>query len=543
MKTRTILRRILPGLTLYSLVFLRYLYYGFQYFYQLDDYIQYHNYAFFNQDLWGYIRDMGMLQSRPAAGAADVFVWSNFFPFMMVAVAILAALYTMAGLLLRSVFERHFKMSWLFAVIFALLPLGFEGTYWVSASSRVVCGLFFGAWGAWSFQRYLDHGRWYALLTALVLQFVGSCFYEQALVFSVALFALLGLLNLRQHRWKCLWAGFPVLNTGLYFLLTALAPAGKLYAGRMQWMLPNSAYYFKTFLPDLLGQIKSVFWDGNWQTVGKGFLRGAEIIIQDGAVWFALLLVGLCLAFGRSITVSQKSETAKGSLPLALAVGSLLAIAPLAPFFILGNPWFSFRGAVFSFPGLALVADVLFTALWCRWKKGWILSSAVTASIALVFCVAGISELHDYKQTTENDHRVADAIISQTDLSDSAQKIGLLGVEQSFLEDQNYFWHEHIHGVTESNWALSGLLQYKLKRKDLPTIVPLQAEEIYRAWNYEANRIDGFDLLYYYDYENNTFLLLQARQTGERSFDLYTEEGVLLGRVAEEGGQASLILE
>ena len=407
MKTSKTLQRMLPGITLYSLVFVRYLYYGIQYFYQLDDYIQYHNYAFFAEDLWQLICEKGMLQARPAAGMADVLLWSRFFPVMILAVAILAGFYTVAGLLLRRVFQRHFRIGWLFAVVFALLPLGFEGTYWVSASSRIVMGLFFASLGAWLLQRYLDGVSWGCLAGALALQFLGSCFYEQALVFSVALFALLGLLNFRRYRWKCLWAGFPILNTGLYFLLTSLMPSGNLYAGRMKLVLPNDPYYFKTFLPDLLGQIKSVFWDGNWQTIGKGFWRGAEILIQDGAVWFALLLAGLCFAFGWSILRSQKTETAKSSLPVALLVGILLAVAPIAPFFVLENPWFSFRGAVFSFPGLALTADVLLTALWSQWKKGWIASSAVTASIALVFCVAGISELHDYKETMENDHRAA----------------------------------------------------------------------------------------------------------------------------------------
>ena len=84
-------QQVLPGILLYSLVFIRYVYYGFRYFYQLDDYIQYHNYTYFYDDLWNFVAEMGMLSSRPAAGPADVFVWSRFFPCMIVAVAVLAA--------------------------------------------------------------------------------------------------------------------------------------------------------------------------------------------------------------------------------------------------------------------------------------------------------------------------------------------------------------------------------------------------------------------------------------------------------------------
>ena len=539
MKIKKQFQKLLPGLILYSLVFVRYLYYGTQYFHQLDDYIQYHNYTFFTEDLWQLVLDLGMLASRPAAGPADLFVWSNFFGVMLLAVAILSALYTATGLLLRDIFRKYFKISWLFAVIFALLPLGFEGTYWVSASSRVVCGLFFTVLGAWFLQRYWDGGHWWLLFPAMLLQLFGSCFYEQALVFSVTLFVLMGLLNWMCLRLKALWGGFPILNALLYFILTSFAPTGA-YSARMELVLPKSAYYFDTFLPDILGQLKAVFWDGGWLTTLKGFWRGLCIMAEDGAILFALLLLVLCGLFGFAIS-RQGEAPQKGRLPTAVLVGFLLALAPVTPFLVIANPWFSVRGAVASFAGIALVADAVLTALWSKCRKEQVFSSIIAAATALVFCVGGVAELHDYKQTHEDDHKVADAILEQIDLSDPAMRIGLLGVEKSFLEEQTFTHNEHIHGVTESNWALTGLLQYRTKNESLPTVVPLQTQNIYRAWNYESNRIDGFDRLYYYDHASGQFTPLRYEQTAERAFDLFLEDGTLFGRVEEQDGQARLI--
>ncbi len=545
MNRKRALRRILPFCSLYSLVLIRYLYYGFTYFYQLDDYIQYFDLSFFSDNLWQTMITLGSFQ-RPAAGFSDLYIWSFFFPVMILAVALIAALYTATALLLRSVFCRFFRVGWLFPVLFALLPLGFEGTYWVSASSRIVCGLFFAALGAWLFQRYLEGGRWYFLLSALVAQLLSCLYYEQVLVFSVTLFVLLGILNFRRGSRRCFWCGFSVVNAGIFLLISSLAAAsGGVYAGRMELVLPVHRYYFDVFLPDILNQIKSVFWDGTLQTTFTGFLRGLKILVQDRAVLFALLLVALCLVFAwlvRRLAPGAR-EGGKKRMWCALVVGVLLAVAPVTPFLIIANPWFSFRGAVASFAGLALIADVLITALFCRFRRGALLQAGLAGAVALVFCVAGVSELHDYRQTMFNDHQVADTIVEQIDLSDPERRIGILGAEPSFLDEQNYFWHEHIHGVTESSWALMGMLEYKTEQEHISTVVPLPEESVYRPYNYENNRIDSFDLLYYYDFESDTLTPLYWMETGERSFALFKEDGTLFGTVTDDDGRGVLTMK
>ena len=66
----------------------------------------------------------------------------------------------------------------------------------------------------------------------------------------------------------------------------------------------------------------------------------------------------------------RKSEhSGAGIRLLALLTGVLLAVAPVTPFFDLGNPWFSLRGTVTSFAGIALMADALLGLLLCRWRR------------------------------------------------------------------------------------------------------------------------------------------------------------------------------
>lgn len=528
------LLKCLPFLSLFSLVFIRYLYYGFQYFYQLDDYIQYHNYTFFTEDIRQAVLELGLLTARPAAGLADVYVWSCFFSVMLLAVGILSAMYTVSALLLKRIFTRHFAVGSSFLVLFALLPLGFEGTYWVSASSRIICSLFFAALAAWLLQCYFDADKWYLLAGALVIQLLSCCFYEQGLIFSVVLFALLGIFNVRAVRWKALWGGFGIVNTVLYFVLTGLFPGTALYGSRMNMILPDTSYYFEEFLPQVLDQLYSAFVEGGSLTLIKGFWRGLQIMWQDKAVFFTLILIALCGLFGFVFSRQKRREDA-GWMPLLW--GAILFLAPLAPFFVLENTWFSLRGTVMSFAGLGLMVDCLL-GKFIRGKA----SAIVAASLALIFCIAGVSELHDYKLTTENDQKVGQAIIEQADLFDAEKKIGILGIEPSALEEQNYFYHEHIHGVTESNWALTGYLRYRTKNLELAAVYPLPADAVWQSWNFETNRLDNFDLVYFYNAVDNKLCLLEVTVLSDTEYQLYYE-GALFGTVTEENKIGKLHLQ
>ena len=152
--------------------------------------------------------------------------------------------------------------------------------------------------------------------------------------------------------------------------------------------------------------------------------------------------------------------------------------------------------------------------------------------MALVFCVAGASEVRDYRDTYENDQKVAGLILDT--VSADQGHVGILGIEPSALPDQNFFWHEHIHGCTESSWALSGLLASRAGG-GAPDVTPLPTDPIYERWNQAANRPEGFDTLYWYDPAGEGALVpVTLSQTGEHDFDVLLPDGQLLGTVWEE---------
>lgn len=161
---------------------------------------------------------------------------------------------------------------------------------------------------------------------------------------------------------------------------------------------------------------------------------------------------------------------------------------------------------------------------------------AVLAGLAAaVFCIAGASEIADYRDTYQNDQRAASAVLTaleEDDAMDPALCVGVLGLEATHLPDQNYHWHEHMSGCTESGWAFTGLLVSRAGEGVLPSVQPLPTWPLYRRWNAQTNDPFRFDRLYWYDGVEAIPVLLQ--KTGEKNCQVLLSDGSALGHIWEE---------
>lgn len=529
-------RRLTAGLAVFLLVMARYCAFGLRYYPQLDDYIQYHNYIR-SYSFMALQEKVGILSSRPLAGIADYFFWSPMFDHMILGVALVSALYAAAVLLIWDILGRYFRTSPVLPVIMALLPLGMEGTYWMSASTRVVVGMFFAALAARTFLRWLDGrgGGW--LILYLILQLIPFGFYEQAGLLSVALTAGAAILEWTRKGkplGRCAVSLWGVPAMGLYLLLTRLLDNGGVYGSRAETVFSVSRhYYLHTLLPEIMRQLRDAFLKGGFYTGAKGFVRGMRMIFSGELLLWALCAAALCVLLWWTMRRREPGERTRedAPLPLALLSGVLLAAAPVSLFLVLNNPWFSLRGTVTSFPGIALIADSLLVWLWDRLPLRRSGLPVLAALMAFVFCVAGASELRDYRDTYENDQRAARLVLKAAEEDPVEGRIGVLNLEPSYLPNQNFYYHEHIHGCTESDWAFSGLLTAlggEIK------VTPLPADPIYRVWNRESNHPAGFEALYWFDGESVKPAVL--RELAENTYQVRDRAGKLLGVIWEEDG-------
>lgn len=171
----------------------------------------------------------------------------------------------MSAVLLKRQLSRYFYIGPLFLVVMTLLPLGVEGTYWMSASTRVVCGLLMAVLAAEAFLRWMDTGRWYWALSFLFLQLLPYGFYEQSGVFSVALIVGMAILEVIRdwRRWKrallSLW-GLPAMK--LYLEMTALLASDGVYSGRTETVTVNTPYWWDTFCQRCWTRCGLSLWKG-----------------------------------------------------------------------------------------------------------------------------------------------------------------------------------------------------------------------------------------------------------------------------------------
>lgn len=472
-------------LVLFGLVFVRYCYYGLEYFYQLDDYIQYHNFTAYNQDLWAMLAKSGMLAARPLAAVCDTFVWSHLYSSMIVAVGIISAMYAASAIFLHRVFAKHFGTGFLFFVIYALLPLGFEGTYWVSASSRIVVGLFFASASLLFFELWCEDGKKYNLILFSVIQFISFCFYEQVVLFSGAATLIIMLCYAKKYsRSRASFGLLMFVNAALYVGITELAPSG-INSGRSELFLPWQSNYSEQLVSPLIGQLKSAFISGSAGTFGKGLLRGFRLMLSEPNAIYVIIVFALCASL---FFITKKIKRSNISFFPEFFSGVFLALVPLTIFFLIKSPWFGLRNTVPSFCGLALMCDALFDLIFGKFKRGYITEAALISVLALLCCTASVSELHDYRETTKADTAIVTAAVTAIKNTENSynKSVWLLNVDPSYVSDGNIYYHEHDSGVTSSRWAMTGAVAAISGTNDkslIPDVIPISAKS-----NFEADK-------------------------------------------------------
>ncbi len=509
---------------LFGLVFVRYCYFGFEYYLQLDDYIQYHNYTAYNTDLGELISKLGMLSSRPLAGICDLFVWSHFYSSMIWALAIISAMYAASGVFLHRVFSSRFGTGWLFFVVYALLPIAFEGTYWISASSRIIVGLFFAALALLCFDEWCEKGSKLRLTAFIVLQLIAFCFYEQVVLFSGAATLIIMLCNIKSHNHRALWGFSMFANAAIYFIITKLAPSG-VYGSRGEMLFPwQEGYVEHLFLP-AGEQMREVLFKYNAATLSTGLLRGVKLLFTNPNFICILVMLALCTLL---FLLARSVKRSRVRILPELLSGVLLAAAPLALFFVLKDPWFGARNIVTSLCGFALICDALLDFIFGRLKKGAAIEAAIVAVLALLCCIASVSELRDYREVTLADTAVSKAAADAFEGHDFAEtdNIWIFNVDASYVDGASFYFHEHGYGVTSSDWALTGAIRAISGRKELPIIRPISS---FRTESSIAE--DTIVSAKTYFYKDGRVIPVALKKTGSGAWNITDSGSNILGNL------------
>lgn len=420
---------------------------GFSYYPLLDDYIQYRRYSLLNDVGRVLMANYGM-SARPLAPVIDMFVVSPFWGRLGIVYALVTVLYAVSALILYRFFKRHYGVSFIFLVIFALPPLTLEGSYWLSASTRIIVPLFFGCLGMLLIEGMAGASKRGTMARGIALAVLAAASYgcyEQTAVlcfmlYLTAFYTLRDKVKLRN----VLWTIVPLIAVLAFYVWAGSIGSGDA-AGRLGVSLSIRSVL------GALYQIASIVVYENTRLTVKGFNEGLRVLLSSfgGVVFIVLLLAVLCLCFA-CLYKGRREEKRQGVTVLVLGV--LLAAGPLAVFFLTASPWVGFRNMLPCMVGFGLIASFLLSLIP---KKAAAAVPFITVVAAGVFIVGCVGDLEAYRDCGKRDAELVAEVYKLTDGAESGSEIAILNVPE-WYGSCFVLYHEHIRSIGASDWALTG---------------------------------------------------------------------------------------
>ncbi len=456
----------------YALIFFmailtKYLLFGFSYYPILDDFIQYGGYPLYNDLGYVYFK-IGTMAARPFASLLDPVFWGAMWGNMRFALILISLLHFFSVFLAAKTLDKcGFKISPLFFIITLFIPIGSEGAYWLSASSRLVVGMFFAALSLYLLVRYFSDKKKHFLVLFTVFHIISYGFYEPVCIVAflgVCLIALNFHKDLKQKWWILLIPVISMLLLMVYYAWGAnLGALGSRASG-----FSLSDIFFK--IKDGAVQVARCFTKGIYKSTVKGFFAGLFVVAKEGfsgGLWLVICgLIALWL-----YKAAAKTKTEKGKV--LFLVGLILFLAPLAPNVVVETVWIPYRAIFVSLFGFALMAEPIFTFVF-RSKR---LQALACSLVLIVFLVANANEYNTYKKVSEFDTITAQNIAEQ--LSDEVmrgEKNVVLIVEGAYEIPQVDLYKDHVKSVIETDWSLTGAVRAVTGNIKIKKITPARFE-------------------------------------------------------------------
>jgi hypothetical protein len=449
----------------------KYGYEKFRYYPVLDDWIQYGAFQLYPDPLHQIFLNYSY-HTRPLASLFDLYVWGPLWPNLAIAFIIITLFHIISCYLLYRIFDRvGFPLGVMVAIIFGLLPLGSEATYWLSASSRLVVGTFFMLLSLYLLILGLEKSKKTKYMIGFFLfELISFGFYEQIIALGAASAFLL--LLWKRKWWLCI---LPVLNVGLigaYYVVFKeggnTAERGQLVPWERLWV--HTGGVFHEFY-DIVILLHAKFYS-------VGFRRGLALLMDNRSYVYLLLILSVALLIGWLAFRLAQREKAERKAGWQIFIGLVLVVIPLSPFFILNQSGLALRNVFPSLIGLALMLDGLFLLLLKR-KQGAFLYGTISAVLTFVFIVVNVADIVDYKKVSEADRHVAEQIIAfgkQERKINGRYPVYLFGAEPQLIQVGVPFLN-HIRNTTSSDWAMAGVMRAVGQNRYYPSVTPVSAKQ------------------------------------------------------------------
>lgn len=397
--------------------------YAFRYYPLLDDYIQFGVYPIFEHPLQDVFFGLETYRTRPIASFLDFSFWGQMWAFMGVAFFILTVLHLFCYIFTKkALINCGIRTGKLFMILFLLCPLSSEATYFISASTRIIAGLFLASLALYFFSR--QRGR-FDYIFYLLFGILSCGFYEQVIVYLLVFSAVLLFFQKRYHL-----VVFPVVTGILAAAYYVVNLNSKTMRGGLSGSLQETA-------ASIFRQIGEIFGKVNWDLLKNGFVHGCKVLLAH-PLFFVFLLLSVVLFYFMKCN-------SNGYAKKKAFLGIVLALTSFLPFFVLSEAWISLRVVYIAIIGAAFLFDGILKN-----------KNLLCAVLCFMFLVIGVSEIDQYRQMYETDQTLLSPLSELVE----DKKTYVFGAQNFFVRQSSYY-HEHIASVFESSWALTGAIRQK----------------------------------------------------------------------------------
>ena len=399
--------------------------FGFKYFPTLDDYIQYKAYSLYSKKYILFF--VGTVFKRPAAAFFDLFICriTGMYP----ALLIITAMLFFSAVMLKNTYKSIGVNLGRFFIIFVLFcPLNFEAAYWISASSRIVSGMFFCALSLIILARLKGKIRIFLFFFANLLSFL---FYEQSLVFSFVTTCFF--LYFKEKKLIFIPVFNLVLTAAYYIFLAPFDRFGERGEIGIK-IIPH------------IKSLSEIFFS----VLPKIILKAPHIALS--AVIFACFLS----------VFSKIPPPYSGIKKRSIIYAVLIMFLPFAPYVFLKNSYLSLRSIFFAVMAIGIILDNI-----CFGRRT---ANVLCALLLSVFIIGNASELSQYRAVNMTDTKILKTV--SLNISDN-ETYYLVGAKRMYV-NINAPFAEHILNITQADWSLTGALRAYTGNKNIKKIIPVE---------------------------------------------------------------------
>lgn len=469
-------------LLLFLLCIFKFMLFGFSYFPILDDFIQYDGYRMYGDLKYVYF-GIGTIATRPLASVLDPLFWGAMPKWMALFIVTLFH-YLSCVLFYKTAKELNITLGPIFGVIYLLMPVMAESTYWLSASTRIVAGLLLSSGSFYFLARFIKNNKNSEIFGFWILSFLSCGFYETAIAFSSAGLLLLMLYFRKRIRKKWVFV-IPFANcaafSGIYASLSHVGAMGNRAQGF------DIAEIFKAEkFTQFFTQTAEIFSKGFFELTKASFLKGLTSLL-NGRAYGALIFLCIVIFSCACVFKPQKSEGKKLSV---MAFALIMFFVPLFAYFLPSEMWLTFRSFGFSVFALALFSERLISC-----AKSKTVAGVLCAFLSFTFTVGSVGAYCTYKEVSEQDVKICKKIVSVLDENVlSGEKEAVIVLKKN-PGSEHLFYKDFVKSVFYEDWSLTGAVRSVSGNIKIKKITPVSENSDFNKENKQIIYIDeNFDV-------------------------------------------------